>query len=440
MAHLVRFLKQHFAHSDDFAVEMKETNGGQVTLCYLKSLVDTSQNFDLLKRIPELIDAKEGGDNTAPQMESKSNISESEAVNEVLIGNLVLVHRTGNLSLKPTSRSLQRSIDTPQSESPTQGASDAFTESLDSNIGILRIHLRSDRLAIRQLEMGVVRKRSVAVCHIQGKNSCNIVIQIVSLLEEQSQTEVGNIQDLARILGQRKWSPVPLFYTSEMPEQAVALLLKGRVLLLLDQMPYALIAPPKLMDLWNIYSDRNMQESITLFLQGLRILGLLIALLVPGLYVAFVDINPELFRIDMALSVAKSREGVPYPPLFEMLLMLIVIEMIVGASVRLPKSIGPTITMVGGIILGQAAVQAQLVSNLLLIVVAASIIANFTFVGLQNALMIRLFKYVIVILGSIFGILGIFAGLVWLLFYLSGITTFQVPYLSLDINPEESHE
>ncbi|WP_081774661.1 spore germination protein [Brevibacillus agri] len=119
---------------------------------------------------------------------------------------------------------------------------------------------------------GSSRKRSLAICHLKGSSSDKIAKRVMSLLSAQQHDDIGNIQDIARIFGQRSWSPVPLFFTSEIPEEAVALLLKGRVLLLLDQLPYALIAPPLISDLWTVYSDKNLPKSLMFSIQWLRIL------------------------------------------------------------------------------------------------------------------------------------------------------------------------
>ncbi|WP_279326186.1 spore germination protein [Bacillus litorisediminis] len=150
-----------------------------------------------------------------------------------------------------------------------------------------------------------------------------------------------------------------------------------------------------------------------------------------------VSVNPEVLRIELALSVAQSREGVPYPALVEIIMLLIILELIMEASVRLPKSIGPTITMVGGIILGQAAVEAKLVSNLLIIILAATTIANSTVVGFQNSNSIRLFKYLIVLMASMFGILGILAGIFIICTYLASVKTFGIPFINLSSSKGE---
>jgi hypothetical protein len=189
--------------------------------------------------------------------------------------------------------------------------------------------------------------------------------------------------------------------------------------------------------MFTVENYRNFPLPLMITIRVIRVIGVLATLLIPGLYVALVAVNPEVLRIEMALSIAQSRQGVPYPALVEIILMLIILELILEASVRLPKSIGPTVTMVGGIILGQAIVDAQLVSNLLIIILAATTIANFTIVGVQNSLSIRLFKYLIVLLAAIYGVLGILAGILFVTAYLASLTTFGISYLNLNLKKDE---
>jgi len=258
-------------------------------------------------------------------------------------------------------------------------------------------------------------------------------------IEKNINMEIDDLQKLSYMMGFRSWDAVSKFNTTELPLYAVQFLKKGRVILFVDQFPFALILPSHLWDMFILENDRNFPLPIMISIRFVRVIGLLVTLISPGLYVALVAVNPEILQIQLALSVAQSREGVPYPALVEIILMLIILELILEASVRLPKSIGPTITMVGGIILGQAVVEAKLVSNLLIIILAATTIANSTIVGFQNSVSIRLFKYAIVFLASIFGLLGIVAGLVLIGAYLASINTYGRSYLDINMKGTESN-
>ncbi|MEK4117893.1 spore germination protein [Paenibacillus sp. FSL W8-0919] len=242
--------------------------------------------------------------------------------------------------------------------------------------------------------------------------------------------EVDHIQQLGNILGVNPWSFVPNFNMTEMPQNAAHSLQQGKIVLMIDRYPFAIILPSLIMDMFCLKDDYNYALPFMYLIRFLRIVGALIATIIPGLYVALVSVNPEVLRLQLALSIANSRQDVPYPAFVETLLLLIVLELILEASVRLPKSVGPTITMVGGIILGQAAVSAKLVSNLLIIVLAGTTIASSTVVGFQNSVTLRVFKYVLIILSAIYGMLGLLAGIVVVCAYLGQQTSMGIPYLS----------
>ncbi|WJH36495.1 spore germination protein [Paenibacillus sp. CC-CFT747] len=231
--------------------------------------------------------------------------------------------------------------------------------------------------------------------------------------------------------GGRSWSLIPTALTTELPAQAVYYLKQGRVVLLLSGLPFALVLPKLWTDSFFLATDREFPYLVLIFMRILRILAFFLAIALPGLYVALISVNPDLLRVQLALSVAESRLGVPYPAMVEMLFVLLIVELILEASLRLPKSIGPAITMVGGIIVGQALVEARLVSNLLIIVVAASTIANFVVISVQTSFTLRLLKYFLLLFAGIYGIFGIFTGLFVLGFYMSQVSFYGIPFVSL---------
>lgn len=217
-------------------------------------------------------------------------------------------------------------------------------------------------------------------------------------------------------------------------------LMNGKVIILIDQFSFAFAFPAIITDLWSTTLDVNYPYLFQVFLRTVRAIGALLAVTLPGLYIVLNSVNPELLRIQLAITVAKSREGVPYPSLIEMLLVMLLLEMIIEATIRLPKNIGPTITMIGGILLGQAIVQAKLVSNLLIIILVASAIANFVLAGYMNTTGIRMYKYVVMLISSFFGIWGLEAAMIWIILYFASLNTFSVPYLSLSVKGKASDE
>jgi len=365
-----------------------------------------------------------------------------EIVQSLLRGRIGLFSEDGLtiLMLELLRPQISRAISPPQTESVLQSSFDAFTEDVKTNISILRSKITANDLIVNSYSAGAFNPRQISICYIKSKTPKKLVTQIQSLLEQNKNTEIENIQDLTNLLGLPKYSLVPPSQSSEIPLESKRHLMQGRIVIFLDHHPFAMAMPGFVSDLWSMQADRNYPYLYMITLRCIRIMGLFVSLLAPGLYVALVAVNPEVLRIQLALSVALSREGVPYPALVETLLMLGILEMIIEASIRLPKSIGPTTTMVGGIILGQAVVQAKLVSNLLIIILAATTIANFTLVSYQNAFMIRILKYVILLISAAYGMLGTLVGVVWICFYLSSMTAFQYPYVNSSLKSGGSNE
>lgn len=351
---------------------------------------------------------------------------------EILKGNLVsyIPAKKIFISIKAKQRNLDRAIESPYNESILSGPRNAFNEDLSTNLGLIRKELVTTGLIVNNNRIGGEHKKEISLLYVKEKASPQLVESIVKHLKNKKQKNVETIQDLMKILGISTWSLIPQFHITELPQEVSRALLKGKVAFIIDRIPFALVLPSHLSDLFFSENDRNFLYPMMLMIRGLRMIGIFVAVLAPGLYIALVSVNPEVLRIELALSIAQSREGVPYPALLEVLLMLLVLELILEASVRLPKSIGPTITMVGGIILGQAVVDAKLVSNLLIIVLAATLIANSTIIGFQNSLSIRFFKYIVVFFAAIYGILGIFAGLFIICSYLSSVRAFDRPYIN----------
>ncbi|MGG0720509.1 spore germination protein [Robertmurraya massiliosenegalensis] len=425
-------LCEAFRSNDDFFKIEQHYDELHIVFLGLHSLMDFPTTMQEVERvISDKVDAHEI--TAILQALGKKVEQQEQAQSEILKGNLVSYISDTNtfLSIKAKPRTLDRAIEAPANESVLSGPMNSFNEDLSTNLGLMRKQLVSKDLVVSSFMIGEEHEKEVTLLYVKEKTSQLLVDSITKLLKNRKKQNVETIQDLMKILGISTWSLIPKFRITELPLEVSQALIKGKVVFFIDRIPFALVLPSQLSDLLFSENDRNYLYPMMLMIRCLRIIGLLVAVLAPSLYIALVSVNPEVLRIELALSIAQSREGVPYPALLEVLLMLLVLELILEASSRLPKSIGPTITMVGGIILGQAVVEAKLVSNLLIIVLAATMIANSTVIGYQNSISIRFFKYIVVVFASIYGMLGIFAGLFIICSYLSSIRTFDIPYIPL---------
>ncbi|WP_407272117.1 spore germination protein [Radiobacillus sp. PE A8.2] len=428
-------INQYFTDDNDFFKIDHKFNHENITFIGINSLINLPRTLDSIK---EQLRNAEGVKTDIHSVlkyigETKTEIEDIQTA--ILQGKLIIcLENEANYAIvvNPIEQKLNRSIEAPVDESVLQGPLNAFNEDSNINIGLIRKEIVSEKLKTIHFSIGKDNKRSISLLYYNNGANGELIKKVIQHIEQNSDKELYNIQDMIKMLGLSSRNVMSQINTTAVPQEASIALLKGRIILFMDRTPYALVIPSVIWDMFSLESDRNFTFPLMVSLRTLRFIGFLITLILPGLYVALVSVNPEVLRIELALSVAQSREGVPYPALIEIMFMLLILELILEASVRLPKSIGPTITMVGGIILGQAVVQAMLVSNLLIIILAAVTIANSTIVGIQNSIAIRLFKYLILILASIFGVMGILVGVFLVSSYLASINTFGVPYLNFN--------
>ncbi|NOV01167.1 spore germination protein [Paenibacillus planticolens] len=430
----IAYIDQVFEHNSDFVSKEASLYQVQVHVCYIGTLVQYEESFDtLIARLSHLHGQDDLIDRIAKSPSTRVNVPLTELVSSILHGMLIVFPQEGyeNIVLEPSAIDSGRSISEAQTENPIQTALDAFTEDMYANISLIRRKMRIKELHVETYTLGTDLTREVAVLYVDGQADPKVVQLIHTYLNENAKMDISDVQGLLKALKQPSYSLVPTYTTSELPSTTKHNLMDGRVVIFLDHFPFSLSFPSIISDFWDVKTDKDQPALYMYLYRIIRITSLIIAISMPGLYVVLNSVNPELLRIQLAVSITNSREGVPYPVLVELLMMLLIIEMVIEASIRLPKSIGPTITMVGGIILGQAVVQARLVSYFLIIVVAGSTIAHFTMGTYMNTVSIRLYKYVVIILSALYGILGLMSSIVLFCFYLGTITTFEVPYLSL---------
>ncbi|MCT2537105.1 spore germination protein [Aquibacillus koreensis] len=433
MKSLLSEINKSIGKNDDLYKWSQDFGNIQVVLVGLSSLIDFPKTIQLLEG--QIQTVRHSSEVIVQQLHKigKVKSEKKEIIEAIFEGELIIfIDELGLvISIDPVPKTLNRSIESPSSDNNIQGPLSAFNEDLSTNIGLLRKEFSSVELQVSSYTFGNSQKKGLSLLYCKDQVNNKLVENVTKQVESNLDKMLYTIQDVTKMLGLPKYSLISSFNTTESPQEVYSNLVKGRVVLFLDRLPYALILPSTLWDMFAIRNDENYSFVIMIALRLLRVIGAITALVLPGLYVALVAVNPEMLRIELALSVAKTREGVPYPAFVEVILMLVILELIIEASVRLPKSIGPTVTMVGGIVLGQAAVDARLVSNLLIIILAASTIASSTIVGFQNSFTIRIFKYNTLVLASIFGVLGVFTGLFLVCAYIASKTTLGIPYLSV---------
>lgn len=431
MKNIVKEIQSDFANHDDFFIEKELVDNTTIYFIGFNTLVDLTKSK---LYIQQMATSASSLSSLFINISGQINVDYAKIVKAVVEGNLVIFSQDGeqNAIVNPITPNLGSSIAEPKNESPIYSSLDAFVEDININIGMIRNRLNSEKLCNCSYQIGELEKRNLSVLYIKGKAPDELIEKVNKQLT-QIKFDIETIDDLNKQFGQRKMNPVSHLFATELPIQAIHSLKKNRIVIFLDNCPFALIFPHLIWDMLSSVNDRNFPFILSLLLRVLRTIGAISTIIFPALYVALVSVNPEIFKTDLALFVAKSREGIPLSAFLETILMVIIVDLILEAIVRLPKNVGPAITMVGGVILGQAMVEAELVSNLLVIVITAVVIASSAVIGMQNSLSIRLLKYPILVLASFFGLFGLCIGFFFTLIFLASLTSNGIPYTTFKI-------
>ena len=322
----------------------------------------------------------------------------------------------------------QRAIEEPVAEGGIRGSREGFTESLQIGTSLLRRIIKSPALKMQAMKIGSYSRTNVVLAYIEGVADQTLIDEMMNRLkriEIDGILESGYIEEM---IEDNPYSPFPQIMTTERPDTACSNLLEGRAVILVEGSPFSLIAPISLFSLLQSHEDYYQRFMIGTFIRWLRYLFL--AFLFPSLYVAILTFHHEMVPAQLLLSVAASREVVPFPAIVEALLMEIAFEALREAGVRLPKQIGSAVSIVGRARIGEAAVQAGLVSAPMVIVVAITGISSFMIPRYVAGIAIRMLRFPIMLLASTLGLLGVMLAIIAITIHLCTLRSFGVPYLA----------
>lgn len=316
-----------------------------------------------------------------------------------------------------------------EAEKVIRGSKEAFGESVKLNTSLIRKRLRDSRIKVKEVQIGLRSHTTVSIVYMSDL----VMPDLFTRLEEHLKTfEIDGVLDsgiIEQILEKKWYSPFPQFQTTERPDRAAMAILEGRIVLLSDNSPMGLILPTNYNNFFQTADDYFMRWEIASFLRLLRYITAILSMALPGFYLAITNFHTQLLPTDMILSFAAAREGVPFPALIEVILMELSFELIREAGVRLPGVIGNTIGIVGGLIIGQAAVSANLVSPIIVVLIALTALSSFAVPNEELATAFRLIKFVIIFLSAWLGFYGFILGLLVVLIHLAHLKSFGIPYL-----------
>jgi len=323
-----------------------------------------------------------------------------------------------------------RGISDPDTEGVIRGAKEGFTETLRTNTALLRRKCKDPNMVIRTIRLGRRSKTDIAYVYIKGITNDELIKELEERLNKIDIDQIIDSGHLEQLIQDNSWSPMPQVQATERPDKAVSNLMEGRIIILVDNSPFALIIPSTFAQFFQSPEDYNERWIVASFIRILRWISSFLAVFTPAIYISLVTYHPGLIPSRLALSIAATRAGVPFPSIIEALLMETTIELLRESGARLPGAIGQTIGIVGGIIIGDAAVNAGLTSPIMVIVVALTAIASFVIPTYSAAVGLRTMRFPLMILANFLGLYGVILGFIVINIHLVSIKSFGVNYMS----------
>ena len=407
-------------------------------ILYLDGMIDKKDLSNnvicplLDKRLPE----QEGRDNI-DLLSQILRVNRADKINEVdkvkmelLLGNsILLIEGHAEAIAMNTVGFVHRNVEKPEVESVVKGPKEAFVESVELNRSLIRKRLMNEKLTTEIAMVGASSQLNLTIMYVKDIVNEELIEKVKKRISEITTDALQNLGMLEQHLEERPYSLVPTVLYTERPDRAAAFLMEGHVVLL-DNSPGCLILPVTFWSFFQTGEDIYQRWPYGNFIRLLRIFAFLVALLTPSLYVALTNFHVSMVPTDLLLSIAATRENVPFPVIIEVLIMEISFELIREAGIRLPTTIGPAISIVGALILGQAAVEANIISPILVIIVALTGLASFAIPETSTNYFIRISRFIFLIFAWFMGFVGVSAAFTMLIAYLCSIKSFDVPFFS----------
>lgn len=349
-----------------------------------------------------------------------------EAIENIFLGHTILIINNKFLISVETRAQLDRGIDSSSIEVAITGSKDAFTENFNKNLGLIRKRIRNSNLFVKEIKLGNESHTKIGICYMNNiaeESLVNKVMEKITKINNDIIIDGGYVTEELS-----KATFFPQINQTERPDLASFALLEGKVCVIIDNSPTVLIIPTFFIDFFHTPDDYYQKNINTTFIRILRFLAFLIAIFLPGYYISITTYNPTSIPTNLLLNLISQHTNVPFPAFFEILIMIIAFEILRESDIRIPNKVGSSVSILGGLILGDAAVSAGIISPIMIIVVAISSISSLVFSYNSMVNLIRYYRYFILFLSIFFGLYGLFIGFGILIINLSSITSFGFPY------------
>ena len=360
------------------------------------------------------------------------DVTDYQLLYELLFsGNVILLingHSVGlGISMKGGK---ERSVTEPSTENSIMGPREALTENIRVNTALIRRKINNPNLWLESRKIGEQTKTNVSLMYIKGIASEEIIEEVRSRLDRINIDSILDSLYIEELIQDTTYTPFPTIYHTERPDVIAANLLEGRIAILVNGTPFALIVPAVFVQFLHAPDDYYSRADISTLLRILRFIGLLIAMIGPSVYIAISTFHQEMLPTPLLISLAAQREGVPFPAFIEALMMEVTFEILRESGLRLPKAIGQAVSIVGTLVIGSAAVEAGIVSAAMVIVVSITAISSFIVSSYNLSTSIRMLRFPFMGLAASFGFFGITFGITAVILHLCSLKSFGIPYMT----------
>ncbi|WP_446898282.1 spore germination protein [Clostridium sp. LBM24168] len=433
------YVQNLFKDNSDMVFREFYINNIKASIVYIDGMVDKIMINDLMRGIMTRAHYVKAESEIKDRIMSVSDIKElddlEKGINLMLSGDTIMfIDGMRNLYVIATRFWPARGVSEPSSETVIRGSRDGFTETIRFNTALVRRRIRDSRLKIISNPIGVRSKTDMAIVYIEDIVNKTVLEELKERLNEIKIDAILDSGYIEQLIEDNKWSLFPQIQSTERPDVVASAVYEGRIAILVDNSPSAIIVPTIMANLFQSPDDYYQRWIYSSAIRIIRFLSIIISLIMPALYVAVTSFHTGIIPTKLAYFIAASREGVPFPAFVEAMIMEVSFSLLLESTARLPKAIGATTGIVGGLIIGQAAVQAGIVSPIMIIIVSVTAITSFTTPNYEINSAFRLIRFLLIIASAIAGFYGIMIGLILTLIHLIRLKSFGISYLSPMVN------
>lgn len=359
---------------------------------------------------------------------SIKNIKEDEVLTYLFNGFSVLIYKKNILAFE-TKASLDRGINESTSEPSIKGPKDSFNENYNTNIGLIRKRIKDENFHIKEYSLGEKTKNKTAIMYMNDIVDKSLLSDVINRISSIKTDNILDTYYIKSLLKKENKTPFPTIKSTEKPDMIAKCLLEGKICILTENSNNVLIAPTFFIDFFYNDEDNYQKKTFTIFVKIIRLLALFLSILAPSIYLALITYDQQILPTSILMNFALQRQDVPFPVLVEAAILMVTYEILYEGDALTPTSRGTALSILGALVLGDAAVSAGMVSPIMVIVVALTAVSSLFFVYYDLQSFIRIYRYFFMILASSFGFIGILMGMIFMLTNLCSIKSFGKPFL-----------